>query len=142
MKKILVTGSGGFIGRNLCVALRRHEGFEVLEFDVEHDPGELPKRAAEADLVFHLAGVNRPKDPKEFTTGNTDLTRVLTDALTAAGRRTPVVLSSSIQAALDNPYGASKKGAEEVLREFHRATGAPVYPYRFPNVFGKWGRPN
>lgn len=142
MKKILVTGSQGFIGKNLCVALKRHEGFEVLEFDVQNSPEDLAQLAAQADLVFHLAGVNRPKDPVEFTTGNTDLTRALTAALTAAGRKTPVVLSSSIQATLENPYGQSKKGAEEALLEYHRKTGAPVYLYRFPNVFGKWSRPN
>jgi UDP-2-acetamido-2,6-beta-L-arabino-hexul-4-ose reductase len=124
------------------VTLRRHEAFEVLEFDVNHSPDLLPKLAAEADLVFHLAGVNRPRDPAEFTAGNTDLTRALLQALEATGRRTPVVLSSSIQAALDNPYGQSKKGAEDALLEYHQRTGAAVYLYRFPNVFGKWSRPN
>jgi UDP-2-acetamido-2,6-beta-L-arabino-hexul-4-ose reductase len=142
MKKILVTGSQGFIGKNLCLALRRLGEYEVLEFDVQTSPERLPELAAGADLVFHLAGVNRPKDPAEFVAGNTDLTRNLTQALAAAGRRTPVVLSSSIQAALDNPYGQSKRGAEEVLLEYHQTTGAPIYLYRFPNVFGKWSRPH
>jgi len=142
MKKILVTGAQGFMGRNLCVTLKRQEGFEVLEFDVHNAPEDLPNLAAQADLVFHLAGVNRPEDPAEFATGNTDLTRTLIGALTAAGRKTPVVLSSSIQAALDNPYGQSKKGAEDALLEYHQKSGAPVYLYRFPNVFGKWSRPN
>lgn len=142
MKRILVTGAAGFIGRNLCVALGRQGGFEVLEFDVEQSPAELPKLAGQADLVFHLAGINRPKEEKEFTEGNVDLTRHLCDCLTKTGRKAPLVLSSSIQAELDNPYGRSKREAEEVVLEYQQKTGSPVYVYRFPNVFGKWSRPN
>ena len=141
-KTILVTGSAGFIGQNLCVALRRQAGFEVLEFDVQQAEAELPKLAARAELVFHLAGVNRPKEEREFTEGNVGLTQQLCDALAGAGRRVPVVLSSSIQAEQENPYGRSKKAAEEVVLDYYRRTGAPVYIYRFPNVFGKWSRPN
>lgn len=142
MKTILVTGSDGFIGRNLCVSLRRQDGFEVLEFDVRHAPENLAKLAARAELVFHLAGVNRPKEESEFTTGNAELTHRLCDHLAATGRHVPVVLSSSIQAELDNPYGCSKKAAEDAVLDFHRRSGSPVYIYRFPNVFGKWSRPN
>jgi UDP-2-acetamido-2,6-beta-L-arabino-hexul-4-ose reductase len=142
MKRILVTGAAGFMGRNLCMALRRQGGFAVLEFDVEQSPTELPGLAAQADLVFHLAGINRPKEEKEFTEGNVDLTRHLCDSLAKTGRKTPLVLSSSIQAELDNPYGRSKREAEEVVLEYHQKTGAAVYVYRFPNVFGKWSRPN
>ena len=141
MKPILVTGSEGFIGRNLCVALRRQGSYEVMEFDLPHAPVELPKLAGHAELVFHLAGVNRPKDEREFTTGNVDLSRWLCDALAATGRRTPLVFASSVQAELDNAYGRSKKAAEDAILEFHERTGSPIYVYRFPNVFGKWSRP-
>ena len=141
-RTILVTGSAGFMGRNLCVALRRHADYEVLEFDLPQSPEELPALAARADLVFHLAGVNRPKVETEFTEGNADLTKSLCTTLLALGRKTPVVLSSSVQAELDNPYGRSKKVAEEAVLDYHERSGAPVYIYRFPNVFGKWSRPN
>jgi UDP-2-acetamido-2,6-beta-L-arabino-hexul-4-ose reductase len=142
MKTILVTGSDGFMGRNLCVALRREPGFEVLEFDLPQTPEDLAKLAARADLVFHLAGVNRPKDEQEFTAGNADLTRQLCESLGQSSRRVPIVLSSSTQAELDNPYGRSKLAAEHALLDYQRRTGAPVFIYRFPNVFGKWSRPN
>jgi len=142
MKTILVTGAEGFMGRNLCVALRRHGGWEVLPFDVSQSPEELVALAARADLVFHLAGVNRPKDDTEFMEGNADLTRSLCLALQASGRKTPLVLSSSTQAELANPYGQSKLVAEEVVLDYHRKAGAPVRIFRFPNVFGKWSRPH
>lgn len=142
MKTILVTGAAGFIGRNLCLALRRAGIYEVLEFDLPQTEQELAGLSARADFVFHLAGVNRPKDEQEFVAGNTDLTRQLCGYLAAAGRRAPFVMSSSIQAELDNAYGRSKKAAEDVVFEYHTRTAAPVYVYRFPNVFGKWSRPN
>lgn len=141
MKIVLVTGASGFIGRNLCVALSRG-GFEILEFNRLQPAADLPTLAARADLVFHLAGVNRPKDEKDFTKGNANFTRELCDCLVAAGRRTPLVFSSSTQAELDNPYGRSKKAAEDAVLEYHRESGASVYIYRFPNVFGKWSRPD
>jgi UDP-2-acetamido-2,6-beta-L-arabino-hexul-4-ose reductase len=136
---ILVTGAAGFLGRNLCVALRRG-GFETIEFNRAEAVSELPALAARADLVFHLAGVNRPHDEKEFLEGNVNFTRELCACLAAVGRRTPLVFSSSIQAELDNPYGRSKKAAEDAVLDYHRTTGAAVYIYRFPNVFGKWSR--
>jgi UDP-2-acetamido-2,6-beta-L-arabino-hexul-4-ose reductase len=142
VKTILVTGSSGFIGRNLCVALCRNRGFEILQFDLNEAARNLPQLAARADMVFHLAGVNRPTEEKEFTEGNAVLTRQLCAALESAGRRAPLVLSSSLQAELDNPYGRSKKAAEDAVLDYHQRTGAPVYIYRFPNVFGKWSRPN
>lgn len=139
MKVILVTGAAGFIGRNVCVALRR-SGFEVLEFNRSHTAERLRELAARAELVFHLAGVNRPKDENEFMQGNANFTRELCACLATANRGAPLVLSSSIQAETDNLYGRSKKAAEDVVLDHHRTSGAPVYIYRFPNVFGKWSR--
>ncbi len=130
------------MGRNLCVALRRQGSCEVLEFDVHQSAADLPQLAARADVVFHLAGVNRPRNQEEFETGNAGLTQALCSSLVALGRKPVVVLSSSTQAELDNPYGRSKKVAEDLVLGYHRAAGAPVYIYRFPNVFGKWSRPN
>ncbi len=141
-KAILVTGSEGFMGRNLCQAIRRQQGVQLLSFDVVNRPEELPVLAARADLVFHLAGVNRPPNESEFMAGNAELTRRLCVCLANASRPVPLVLSSSVQAELDNPYGASKRAAEQVVLEYHARTKAPVYIYRFPNVFGKWSRPN
>lgn len=140
--RILVTGSDGFVGRNLRVALGRRPGVEILGFDVASPAAALDRHAAAADFVFHLAGVNRPKDPADFVSGNVDLTSRLLSALAAAGRRVPVVFSSSTQATLDNPYGVSKRRAEDLLFDHQRLTGAPVRVFRFPNVFGKWSNPN
>jgi UDP-2-acetamido-2,6-beta-L-arabino-hexul-4-ose reductase len=142
MKPVLVTGAEGFIGRNLCVALRRHGGFEVLPFDVAQPAEQLAELAARAELVFHLAGVNRPKNEQEFTEGNVEFTRKLCEGLARTGRPIPLVLSSSIQAEADNPYGRSKREAEEVVLQYHQKAQAPVYIYQFPNVFGKWSQPN
>lgn len=142
MKTILVTGSMGFIGRQLCLALRRTGNYEILEFDVPQSPEQLPGLCRRAEVVFHLAGVNRPQDEKEFAEGNANLTRHLCDCLRATGRRTALVISSSVQAELDNPYGRSKRAAEEAVIEYQAKTGAAVHVFRFPNVFGKWSRPN
>ena len=141
-KTILVTGASGFVGKNLCVALRRRGTFEVLEFGRQNTPSDLDAMVERADIVFHLAGVNRPKDEAEFAMGNTDLTRRLCDCLARHGRRIPLALASSIQAELDNPYGRSKKAAEDAVREYQQKQHAPVYVFRYPNVFGKWCRPN
>jgi UDP-2-acetamido-2,6-beta-L-arabino-hexul-4-ose reductase len=142
MKKILVTGSGGFVGSNLCMAIRRQGQYELLKFDVNRQTGLLEKLVTRADIVFHLAGVNRSKDENEFITGNIGLTQDICGLLSLTGRRIPLVLSSSIHAELDDPYGRSKKAAEDAVLEYHRNTGSPVYVYRFPNIFGKWSRPN
>lgn len=142
--KVLVTGSAGFIGRNLIERLKTGacpEVTEILEFDRDTDPGLLAVYASGCDFVFHLAGVNRPQDPAEFTEGNVDLTVRLLDALRAARPR-PVVVTSSVQALRDNPYGVSKRGAEEAVAAYAAETGAHAYVYRLPNVFGKWSRPN
>ena len=138
--RVLVTGAKGFVGRNLCLALERLEGVEVLRYDLGNTRAELEEWAGTCDFVFHLAGVNRPKDPAEFAKGNTGFTEELLALL--ARRPVPVLLSSSIQAALDNDYGKSKAAAEEAVRAYGARTGAHVYVFRLANVFGKWCRPN
>lgn len=142
MKTILVTGSEGFLGRNLCVALQRIDGVKVLRFDVQNTHEELERQVAQADFIFHLAGVNRPKDEREFAEGNTDLTRLLCGFSIKCHSRAPILLSSSTQAESENAYGKSKRAAEEALIEHSQRTGVPVLVYRFPNLFGKWSRPN
>lgn len=143
MRTILVTGSQGFLGRNLVAAMRASRpDLAVLEYDLGNPPQDLGAFVRTADFVVHLAGVNRPSDVAEYATGNADWTRTLLDAVESTGRRIPVLLSSSIQAALENPYGISKRSAEEAVRDYGRRTGAEVFVYRFPNVFGKWCRPN
>ena len=139
---ILITGANGFMGRNLrhaLAALRPEDTLHLI--DIRSTPEECRAAALEADFVFHLAGVNRPQDPSEFMTGNRDFTQTLMELL-KEGKKPPVVLSSSIQAALDNPYGQSKRAAEAAVRAYGDSTGAPVYIYRLPNAFGKWSRPN
>ena len=142
MAAALVTGADGFLGRNLCLALERCAEAEVLRFDVQHEPSALDPLVARADFIFHLAGVNRPQNEDEFVTGNVDLTERLCSLAAGHGRTVPILLSSSTQAALDNPYGRSKRAAEKVVWDYQRRTGAAAVVYRFPNLFGKWSRPN
>jgi len=137
--KILVTGANGFVGKNLCVALSDHT---VYQYDVDTDPSLLDSYCQSADFVFHLAGVNRPKDQAEFMDGNFGFTKLLLETLKKNGNTCPIVLSSSTQVALDNPYGHSKLAGEELLRTYATETGAKIFIYRFPNLFGKWCRPN
>ena len=139
--KILVTGANGFIGKNLCLTLRQMPDVEVLPYDLG-DEAKLDEYTASCDFVMHLAGVNRPKDTAEFKAGNTVFTEDILEKLAARPNPPPVLLSSSIQAALDNPYGLSKRAAEEAVRAYGEKTGAPVFIYRLANVFGKWCRPN
>ena len=139
--KVLVTGAKGFVGRNLCLTLGQMNDVEVLKYDLG-DEAKLDGYAAECDFVFHLAGVNRPKDPAEFKTGNIVFTEDILEKLAARQNPPPVLLSSSIQAALDNDYGKSKAAAEAAVRAYGEKTGAPVFIYRLANVFGKWCRPN
>jgi UDP-2-acetamido-2,6-beta-L-arabino-hexul-4-ose reductase len=139
---ILITGSNGFIGRNLKLRLGELGYQNILEVH-SHSPSEALRSAAEtADFVFHLAGVNRPIDPRDFIAGNAEFTRSLCDALHSTGRAVPVAFSSSTQANLENPYGLSKRQAEESLLAYAESMQARVHLFRLPNVFGKWSRAN
>ena len=156
--KILVTGAKGFVGKNLCAQFRniqegkaRYYGDvkieEVYEYDIESREEELETYCKNADFVFNLAGVNRPKDPKEFMEGNFGFATELLDKLKEYNNTCPVMLSSSIQATLvgryaEGDYGKSKKAGEELFFRYSEETGAKVLVYRFPNLFGKWCRPN
>jgi len=150
---ILITGAKGFIGKNLVAELNNiKEGktktYNLLSepvlftYDVDTDPELLDGYCRKADFVFHLAGVNRPKKKSEYIETNFRFTSVLLDTLKKYGNTCPVMLSSSIQAELNNPYGISKKAGEDLLFDYSNETGADVLAYRFPNVFGKWCRPN
>ncbi len=142
MKSILVTGAKGFIGKNLIVSLKRRGDVDVIEYDLDSPAGLLEEGLAKADMIYHLAGVNRPERVEEFTEGNFDLTRQVCDTLRRLGLKPLLLLSSSTQAALDNPYGLSKRQAEDAVFGFGRETGAEVFIFHLPGVFGKWCRPN
>lgn len=139
---IVVTGAAGFVGHNLTAELSHHKQHLVFGYDLGGSEEELEAQLAHADFVFHLAGVNRPKDPAEFEEGNRGFTGRVLELLEKHGRRVPVVLTSSIQAMLDNPYGKSKLGAEEQAFAWAARTGGRALVYRLPNLFGKWCRPN
>jgi UDP-2-acetamido-2,6-beta-L-arabino-hexul-4-ose reductase len=140
--KILVTGANGFIGKNLIAELKATTDHEVLSYDKDTDPNLLDSYCAKAEFVFHLAGINRPKEQTEFMEGNFGFTSTLLDTLKKYANCCPVMISSSIQAELNNPYGESKKAGEELLQAYGHETGSKVLIYRFPNVFGKWCQPN
>lgn len=140
--KILVTGSNGFIGKNLLLRLGELSRYEPLGFTREHSLENLAKFVSQADAVLHLAGINRPIDIKEFSQGNVDFTKCLCKLIADTGRNIPLIYASSIQASLDNPYGESKRAAELALENLAKKTGNSVAIYRLPNVFGKWCRPN
>ena len=142
MKKVLVTGSNGFIGKNLCTVLRRREDVELYEYDIDKKQAELNVALQQVDCIIHLAGVNRPQKPDEFEIGNVGLVEEICNTLRNLGRAPKIVFSSSIQAELDNPYGISKRRAEKVLQRFAENTGAECVIYRFKNLFGKWCRPD
>ena len=157
MMKILVTGAKGFVGKNLCAHLknirdgkvRNHavKVSEVYEYDLDSTPEELDQWCASADFVFNLAGVNRPQNQEEFMQGNFGFASTLLDTLRAYGNNCPVMLSSSQQASLtgrfgNSEYGRSKKAGEDLFLSYGEETGARVLVYRFPNLFGKWCRPN
>lgn len=142
MKTVLVTGAKGFIGKNLIVSLKRMADVEVIEYDLDSPSGTLEEGMTRSEVIYHLAGVNRPERVKEFTEGNFDLTRQICDELRRLARKPLLVLSSSTQAALDNPYGLSKRQAEEAVFDFGRETRASIFVFRLFGVFGKWCRPN
>lgn len=140
--KVLITGSNGFVAQNLISTLEERKDVEILRFTRDDDVSRLDELTGQADFIFHLAGVNRPKDPADFKSGNAGLTQQLCDSIARGGRRTPVIYSSSTQASQDNPYGLSKREAEDALLALAEQHGSPVYLFRLPNVFGKWARPN
>jgi len=140
--KILVTGAKGFIGKNLVAELKNRKYEDIFEYDKDTNPMLLDNYCKEAEFVFHLAGVNRPKNQSEFMEGNFGFTSTLLETLKKHNNNCPVMISSSIQAELDNPYGRSKKAGEDLLLDYSNETGAKVLIYRFPNVFGKWCKPN
>ena len=156
--RVLVTGAKGFVGRNFCISLENlRDGKdrtrpdlnieEIFEFDVDTPAEELEKYCSKADFVFNFAGVNRPQNQEEFMSGNFGFASVLLDSLKRCGNTCPVMLSSSQQASLtgrfgDSEYGRSKRAGEELFIRFQQETGAKVLIYRFPNLFGKWCRPN
>lgn len=139
MTTVLVTGSDGFIGRNLVTRLSQDDSYTILRFD-KNTKEDLASLIDRSQFIFHLAGVNRPQNEEEFKTGNQDLTSRVLEL--AAPKKTPVLITSSIQALLDNPYGTSKRGAEELVAAYGKKTAAQTYIFRLPNVFGKWSRPN
>lgn len=140
--KILITGAQGFVGKNLIAELRNQNYKDIFEYGRETDPLLLDEYCKEADFVFHLAGVNRPKDQSEFMDGNFGFTSLLLDNLKKHNNSCPVMMSSSTQAVLVNSYGISKKAGEDLLFTYGKQTGAKVLVYRFSNVFGKWCKPN
>ena len=140
--KIVVTGSNGFIGQNLCATLREYDHYEVYEVHRDTSEKDLQVYLSSADFLFHLAGINRPQEISEFATGNVDLTKLIVETLQKFKRNIPIVFSSSAQVEQDNPYGKSKLGAEKVIENYSASTGALHYIYRLPNVFGKWCKPN
>lgn len=139
---IVITGSQGFIAKNLIFELKNRGYSDVTLIDRNTSEEALDQACQAADFVFHLAGVNRPKDESEFTEGNVNLTASIIDTLKKHHNRCPILMSSSIQAELDNPYGNSKREAETLLFEYSNETGVDVLIYRFPNVFGKWCKPH
>ncbi len=140
--KILVTGANGFVGKNLVAELRNRGYDNILEFTRDCDLVLLDKYTKECDFVCHLAGVNRPKDESEFMDGNFGLTSTLIDLLKKNNNKAPILITSSIQAEKDNPYGRSKKAVEDLLFNYQKENGIKVYVYRLTNLFGKWSKPN
>lgn len=142
MKKILVTGSNGFIGKNLVAELRNQGFKDIYLFNRDNSFEDLENYTRDCDFVYHLAGVNRPENENEFMKGNQGLTAKLLQYLVKNKNKAPVLITSSIQAGKDNLYGRSKKAGENELFAYSKQTGAKVFVYRLPNLFGKWSKPN
>ena len=142
MKNILVTGAQGFIGKNLVAILKENKDLNIIEIDRSNTKSELKEAILKADFIYHLAGINRPKNEDEFFEGNSGLTGEIVGILKESNKNTAIAITSSIQADLDNAYGKSKKLAEESLLSYAKETNAKVIIYRLPNVFGKWCKPN
>ena len=140
--KVLITGSNGFIGKNLKLSLQQRQDIEVLCFTRANNRSELSALIAQADIVFHLAGVNRTDNEQEFEDINGGLAKVLRDEIVAHGKNIPVIYTSSTQASKDNAYGTSKRNAENYIFDLKHKAGSPVYVFRLPNVYGKWCKPN
>lgn len=140
--KILITGAKGFVGRNLIAELVNQGFSDLLEFDFDTNQDLLNEYARDCNFVFHLAGVNRPQDTKEFMEGNFGFTSQLLEALKKHRNKAPILITSSTQAALDNPYGISKKAGEDLIFTYAKEANVNVFVYRLPNIFGKWCRPN
>jgi len=140
--QVLVTGSNGFIGKNLLERLSRIENVTVDSFNKSNSIDTLASKVNKADFIFHLAGVNRPENIKEFYEGNRELTQNLVEVVKQSNRKIPILMSSSTQIERDNDYGKSKLGGEAALKDYAVESGSTVYLYRLPNVFGKWSRPN
>lgn len=142
MHKILITGSDGFIAKNLIEHLKRDENIKLYLYSKNDSLDILKAYVKEVDFIFHLAGVNRPENINEFYTGNSGLTKTIVDTLMKENKNTPILLSSSTQSDLDNDYGKSKKEAENLLLNYSKQTNSNIYIYKLPNVFGKWSKPN
>jgi len=142
MKKVLITGAQGFIGKNLQAHLRERDDVQVITFDKGASEDMLVGAVAQCDFIFHLAGINRPKHEEEFAQGNTNFTKHLCALVEAQDKSVPILYTSSIQADANNPYGKSKLAAEEALNSYAAQCDADVYSFRLPNVFGKWAKPN
>jgi UDP-2-acetamido-2,6-beta-L-arabino-hexul-4-ose reductase len=140
--KVLVTGANGFIGKNLIARLQAQGNCEVLPFDINTNESLLDSYCKQCSFVFHLAGINRPQNASEFMHGNFGFTVKLLEKLSAAGNKSPVLLTSSTQAVLDNDYGKSKLAGEDFLRNYGIKNNIKTYIFRLPNVFGKWCKPN
>ena len=140
--KVLITGASGFVGQNLTSFLSLYDDIEIYKYDKTNTEQDLDKYTRDCDFVYHLAGVNRPKNKEEFMEGNFGFTDTLLQKLKEHNNKCPIVISSSIQAELDNDYGKSKKAGEDLIFKYGKDNNVKVYVFRFPNLFGKWCRPN
>lgn len=140
--KVLITGANGFVGKNLVSHLSLNKDIEIFKYDLDSTEEDLNKYTKECEFVFHLAGVNRPEKQEDFMKGNFGFTSILLNKLKENNNKAPIMISSSIQAELDNDYGKSKKAGEDLIFNYGKENNIKVYVYRFPNLFGKWCRPN